>query len=47
MKKGTYKTSIDEAHDHFNEQSKTLKDKINQTQSNFTTLFRDIYDYFN
>ena len=43
VKKGTYKTSIDEVHDHFNEQSKTLKDKINQTQSNF----RDIYDYFN
>jgi uncharacterized protein involved in type VI secretion and phage assembly len=47
VKKGTYKTSIDEVHDHFNEQSKTLKDKINQTQSNFSTLFRDIYDYFN
>ncbi|WP_282115235.1 HET-C-related protein [Pseudoalteromonas arctica] len=47
VKKGTYKTSVDEVHDHFNEQSKTLKEKINQTQSNFTTLFRDIYDYFN
>ena len=47
VKKGTYKTSLEEAHEHLNKQADNLKNKIDQAQSSFTNVFREIYDYFN